>query len=132
MDRSWDWHRLVATAGSVLGPDLRSLARRLQRPVTVRVTVMEDDSRAHAYSFAGDNWYERYEGHGAKWKIVEHLKDVDGMDDRWAIVHLACDLSPAEAHGLTARDLASTLIKFNDIRRRLRGRVREGRRVLDG
>jgi hypothetical protein len=120
MDRSWDWHRLVANAGSVLGPDIRSLGRRLQRPVTVRVNVSGDASNA-AYTFAGGNWYERYEGHGAKWRVVEHLKDVDGMDDQWAIVHLACDLSPAEAHGLTGRDLASALIKFNEIRQRLRG-----------
>jgi hypothetical protein len=126
MDRSWDWHRFVTNAGSVLGPDMRSLARRLQRPVTVRVTVLGDGSRAQAYSFAGGNWYERYEGHGAKWRIIEHLNEVDRMDDQWAIVHLACDLSPAEAHGLTARDLASTLIRFNDIRRRVRGLLQAG------
>jgi hypothetical protein len=63
----------------------------------------------------------RYEGHGTKRRIVEHLKEVDGMDDQWAM-HLACDLSPADAHGLTARDLVSTLIKFNDIRKRILGR----------
>ncbi len=81
-----------------------------------------EGSREKAYSFAGGDWYERYEGHGTKRRIVEHLNEVDGMDDRWAIVHLACDLSPADVHGLTARDLASTLIKFNDIRKRIRGR----------
>jgi hypothetical protein len=44
------------------------------------------------------------------------------MHDHWAIVHLACDLSPTEADGLTAVDVAGTLIKFNEIRKRLRGR----------
>jgi hypothetical protein len=43
------------------------------------------------------------------------------MDDQWAIVHLACDLSRDEADGLTALDLASILITFNEIRRRVRG-----------
>ena len=125
MDSSWDWHRLIANAGTILGPDIRSLARRLQRPVTLRVTrtsVSGEGSKTTAYSFAGGNWYERYEGHGAKRRIVEDLNKVDGMDDHWAIVHLACDLSPAEADGLTAVDVARTLIKFDEIRKRLRGR----------
>jgi hypothetical protein len=124
MDKSWDWHRLVANAGTVLGPDIRSLGKRLRQPVTLRVTrtpVSGEGSKTNAYSFSGGNWYERYEGHGAKGRVIKHLTDVDGMDDHWAIVHIACDLSPADAEGLTASDVASTLIKFNDIRKRLRG-----------
>ena len=76
-----------------------------------------------AYSFDGDEWHERYVGHGSKRTMIQHLKDVGGLGDHWAIMHLACDLSPAEAHGLTARSLASTLVKFNDIRKRLRGEL---------
>jgi hypothetical protein len=122
MDRTWDWHRLVANADTIVGGDTHSLARRLRaQPLTLRVTVLGKRSGERCYSFAGTNWYERHEGHGSESRIVEHLNEVDGMDDKWAIVHLACDISPAEADGLTARDLASTLIKFNDIRKRLRG-----------
>ena len=126
MDSSWDWHRLVANAGTILGP--MTFVRSpdgYQWPVTLRVTrtpVSGEGSKTNAYSFAGVNWYERYEGHGAKSRIVEDLNKVDGMDDHWAIVHLACDLSPAEADGLTAVDMARTLIKFDEIRKRLRGR----------
>lgn len=125
MDSSWDWHRLVANSKTILGPDVRSLARRLPWPVTLRVTrtpVSGEGSKTDAYSFAGGNWYERYEGHGDKSRIIEDLNKVDGMDDYWAIVHLACDLSPAEADGLTAVDLARTLIKFDEVRKRLRDR----------
>jgi hypothetical protein len=123
MDSSWDWHHFVANAETILRSDIPALATRLQRPVTLRVTLPAVDSRSRAYSFAGGGWYERWEGHGTERRIVEHLNEVHGMDDQWAIVHLACDLSPADAHGLTARDLAKTLVGFNDIRKRIRGRV---------
>jgi len=101
---------------------MRSLGRRLGRPITVRVNLSGDALKG-AYTFEGGNWYQRHEGHGAKWRLVEQLNDVDGMDDQWTIVHLACDLTPDEADGLTARDLASTLVQFNQIRTRLRGRA---------
>jgi hypothetical protein len=124
MDSTWDWHRLMARAGTILG-DVRPLAKRLQQPVTLRVTrtpVSGEGSITDAYSFAAGNWYERYQGHADKKRIIAHLKEVDGMDDHWAIVHLACDLSPAQADGLTAVDVARTLITFDEIRRHLRGR----------
>ena len=126
IDRTWDWHRLIANAETILGPDIRSMASRLRWPVTLRVKrtrVTADGSTTQAYSFANGNWYQSYEGHGAESKIVKHLKKVDGMHDHWAIVHLACDLDPKEADGLTARDLAATLIMFNNIRKRLRGQA---------
>jgi hypothetical protein len=115
-------NRTIANADKVLGPDMRSLGRRLGRPITVRVNLSGDALKG-AYTFEGGNWYQRHEGHGAKWRLVEQLNDVDGMDDQWTIVHLACDLTPDEADGLTARDLASTLVQFNQIRTRLRGRA---------
>jgi hypothetical protein len=126
MDRTWDWHHLIANAKTILGPDIRSMASRLRWPVTFRVRhtpVTADGSTTQAYSFANGKWYERYEGRGAESKIVKHLKKVNGMQDHWAIVHLACDLDPKEADGLTARDLAATLILFNNIRKRLRGQA---------
>jgi len=100
IERSWDWYRLIANAKTILGPDIRSMAGRLQWPVTLRVKrtrLTAEGSTTQAYSFANGNSYERYEGHGAKWKIVEHLNEVDRMHDHWAIVHLACDLAPRES-----------------------------------
>jgi hypothetical protein len=123
MDKTWDWHRLVPNAGKILGRDVRDLSGRLRRPVTLRVSVSGKPSIDRAYSFDGDEWHERHVGHGAKRTIVEHLKDVGDMEEHWAIVHVACDLSPSEADGLTARDVASTLVRFNDIRKRLRGEL---------
>lgn len=76
MSSSWDWHRLVANAGTILGSDIRSLGGRLKLPVTLRVTrtpVSGENSKTDAYSFVDGNWYERYVGHGTKRRIVEHL-----------------------------------------------------------
>jgi hypothetical protein len=124
MNRSWDWHRLIANAERFL-IDVEELDKRFKiQPLTLRVTVTPASGRGSkttAYSFVNGVWYERYVGHATPRKIVQHLRNVDGMDDHWAIVHVACDLSPKEIDGWTARKLASTLIKFNAIRRRLRG-----------
>lgn len=104
IDRSWDWHRLITSATTILGPDIRSMASRLPWPVTLRVKrtrLTAEWSTTQAYSFANGNWYERYEGDGAKWRIVEHLNEVDRMHDHWAIVHLACAWPREKADGLT-------------------------------
>jgi hypothetical protein len=102
MSRSWDWHRLIANAEGFLS-DVEDLGERFKRqPLSLRVTVTPASGRGSkttAYSFVEGAWYERYVGHGTSRKIVQHLRDVNGMDDHWAIVHLSCDLSPAEADG---------------------------------
>ena len=124
MSRTWDWRHLVANAEGFLG-DVEELGKRFKtHPLTLRVTVTPASGRGSkttAYSFVNDGWYERYVGHATPRKIANHFREVDGMHDHWAIVHVAWDLSPEEADGWTARKLASTLIKFNGIRRRLRG-----------
>ena len=126
MNSTWDWHRLVAHAERIIGSDVKALGKRVKEPLTLRITstpASGGGSKTTAYSFVDGKWYERYEGHGTERKIVQHLKDVNGMHDHWAIVHLACDLSPEQVDRRTAAELAATLVKFNGVRRRLRGLV---------
>lgn len=124
MDSRWDWHRLVADSETILDRDVRRLAIRLKRPVTLRIKCKTANAQAwglDAFSCVNGQWHHRYEGHTDAERITRQLRKIHANRDQWAIVHLACDLSPEEADGLTATKIAGTLMRFNEIRKRLRG-----------
>jgi hypothetical protein len=123
MDGRWDWHTFITTSGRIVGSDVGDLARKLKRPITLRSkrkTQTDEAWTTDSFSFVSGNWYNRHEGHFDQDRIVKHLNQVNRERDQWAIVHLACDLSPDDADGLTATDIAAKLLLFNRIRNRLR------------
>lgn len=77
--------------------------------------------QARAFSLINGDWYERYVGRVTPQKIADHVRDVDGQRDTWAIVHFATDITASQADGLTPSQVANALFSFNSIRRRVRG-----------
>jgi hypothetical protein len=123
MDPTWEWHGLMENAERVLGSDVRAVAKRLKRPITLRIRTKAETERAwslEAFSFVERDWYHRFEGHTSKQKIVDHLQGIHAEPSRWAIAHIACDLYETEAHGSKAVDIASILIAFAEMRQRIR------------
>ena len=123
--RSWDWQRFVGTHAAVLKKDVPSVASNLQQPLTVRFQVkrqrevLEDESRT--FSFVKGHWFERHKGRAKATQIAEHLVALDQRMDLWVIVHFAVDLSLRAADDLSAVEVAQLLLRFEPIRRRLRG-----------
>ena len=123
MDSRWHWHRLVADSEPILNRDVGRVASRLKRPVTLRLKYKTANARAwelDAFSWVKGQCHHRYEGHTDAERITTQLRKIHAGRDQWAIVHLACDLFPEEADGLTATKIARRLMAFNEIRKRLR------------
>lgn len=125
--KDWDWTRLVRDIDLVLTEGVVAAADALRGPITVRVRTKSPTEagenagwQARAFSLIDGDWYERYVGKVQPPKIADHIREVDGCNDAWAIVHFATDITGAEADGLTAGQLAKTLFDFNPIRQRLR------------
>ena len=88
----WDWPRLVRDIELVLADDVAAAARATQGAITVRirtksVTAGEEAGwQARAFSLIDGDWYERYVGRVQPQKIADHVRELDGQRDVWAIV----------------------------------------------
>jgi len=126
--RSWDWPRLVIGIADILSDEVPAASKALDASVHVRIWTRKrpDNDRSgwyvRAFSFVDDEWFERHAGRVRVdvEAIVDYLRELDGTLDEWAIVHLARDFSPAEVDGMSPSDVASILMRFNGLRRRLR------------
>jgi hypothetical protein len=125
MNSGWDWHRLLANSEAIFDGAAGRLAKRLKRPITLRIKTKTAKAKGwelEAYSCIQSHWHHRHEGHIDAKRIMRRLEKIDADHKQWAIVHLACDLSRKEAHGLTAADIAARLVVFDEIRKRVRER----------
>ena len=124
--RTWDWPRLVQYFPNILATEVVAAAASLRGSVNVRIrskSFADPDTTAwetRTFSLVDGSWFERHRGHTEPAVISEHVRELNGQPDSWAIVHFACDLSPAETDGLTASGAADILMAFNSVRRRLR------------
>ena len=128
MDRQvWDWPRFVGHVEQVLSSDVPAAAATLGEAVTIRIStklVVDGERRGwetRAFSFLDGTWFERYVGGIQAAEIANHVHELDPQENLWAIVHFARDIGPAEAEGLSAQQLAKTLLAFDSIRKRLKG-----------
>lgn len=69
-----------------------------------------------------EQWFERHAGRVRvePEAIIEHVRELDGLRDTWAIVQFSRDFGPGEADGMSPSKVAGILIGFNELRRRLR------------
>jgi len=122
----WDWARLVLYIELVLAEDVAAAATATGGSITLRIRTRSgaagDDVgwKSRAFSLVDGDWCERYVGRVQPERIADYVRDLDGRRDTWAIVHFATDITPGEADGLTASQVANTLFSFNPIRKRLR------------
>lgn len=130
--RVWDWPRLVDNLRDALATDVPKIAAALGAPIQVRVrrgARWEGDRRwwqTRAFSFVDGRWFERNAGRVRVEveTIVDHVREVDGRKDLWAIATITRDLGPAEAEGMTPDEVAGILLRFSGTRKRFRGGAR--------
>ena len=128
MDRhTWDWPRLPDNIDEVLATDVVEAAQGISGPVNLRINskrVVDGESlgwEMRAFSIVEGTWYERYVGAVTPDTIASYIRGVDERRDSWVIVHFGEDLAPTEAEGLSPEQTAVKLMRFNPVRRRLRG-----------
>ena len=121
--RTWDWQRLVDHRVEMLQTDVPEVARALSRAVNIRVRSYSPGHTPRAecrtFSFVSDRWFKRHHGTAEVLTIASHLETLDRCVDQWVDVYCGIDLDPAAAEGLTAEAIASLLLRFNLIRRKL-------------
>jgi hypothetical protein len=122
---SWDWQQLVNSATDVVEEDIPAIADRLKQPVTVRFrrhdhneTILE----RRAFTVEFHKWHERRKGQAGTQLIAEYISELDKFQNQWVIAHAAIDLSPSVAQGMSAGEIASLLVQFEPLRKRLRRR----------
>jgi hypothetical protein len=127
LDRtSWDWRKLTRLTSDVLNSDVRDVSTAFQRPITLSFRVARDgrlfEEESKAFTFVDDRWFERHRGKAAASDIVNHIASLDLQKDRWVVASFGIDFGPSEVDGFSADQIASLLIRFEPLRRRLRGR----------
>ena len=135
LDRgTWDWQRFVSCCSTVFTDDIPALAANLEQPLTVRYRVarghsaLEDDSRA--FSYVDRSWFDRHRGHIGVPDILAHVEVVDKYPDCWVSAYFSLDISDQVAGGMSPSAVADLLVRFDPLRRRLRGQpVSAGERV---
>lgn len=127
-DRSqWDWQRLAESRSEIVSRDVPTVAKSLGMPLNLRFRVHVDDredvDNSRAFSYVGSQWFWRHKGTTPPQDIADHIDLLDQQRGSWVDTFLAVDLAPAEVDGMSAREVALLLVKFEPIRRRLRGRA---------
>jgi Ribbon-helix-helix protein, copG family len=133
MDRAvWDWPRLVERIPEILSTEVPTVAASLQAPVNVAVwskeSAVEDKIagwQTRAFSFVDGQWFERRASSVvvSPETITAHIQALDHGVDTWVILHIARDLGVREADSMSPAQAADILLRFNDIRRLLRGEI---------
>jgi hypothetical protein len=125
MDRkSWDWPKLLKRAGQLLTEDVRTSAKKCDRPVCIRIVSHQpslDEVRRHSRTFVlfQDRWFERHVGTSDTKKVTAYLGEVDKRRDSWVVVYIGCELSPTEVEGMEPAQVADALMCFANVRERL-------------
>jgi hypothetical protein len=124
MDRAtWDWQRLIEGRLVVLAL-VPEIAARVQRPVSLRLRVYHAGQlclgESLTFNFVDGQWFRRHRGNTDMASIASHLEAVDQQIDRWVDLYFAVDLGPSVVEGMSAADVASLLLRFQQIRQQLR------------
>lgn len=127
----WDWDRVLRVAEHILSVDVPSISALLNAPIHLRILsrVRSEESavgwHSDAFSFVEERWFARHRGRvrTSVDEIVGTLRELDGRQDAWGIVHIARDFAPLEVEGMSPSEVASVLLHFDGIRRQLRGQT---------
>ncbi len=90
------------------------MSKRGQNPGLVRLW-----NPAAAFVLLDSHWFRRHQGRTTPAEIVQHVRALDSERSLWVNLNMSDDLSPAEAHGLTAPEVAHRLLTFDRIRQRI-------------
>lgn len=129
MDRLvWDWPRLTEHISTICSTDVVEAAAKLPepKPINIRTRSQRYETKGlecwktRIFSYVDDQWFERYKGRVQPEIISSYIHELDRQRDSWVNVYFACDFGPKEVDDLSDFEVATILIAFDSIRRRLR------------
>ncbi len=124
--RSWDWPNFRRRTRQILMRDIPRCSQALGRPVSLRLIVIPWEKRparereTHTFVCDGNAWFRRRKGHAQINDIRDLITDLDGGKDHWVNAHIVCDLAGSDIQGMTAEEVAGTLLTLSPIRDRIR------------
>lgn len=126
--KTWDWQRFKDRGRDTLATDVPECASLVSRPIMIRFYVHKydrgevTDRERRTFTFNNGDWFERGIGKITESTILDYVRDLDQREDWWVDTYLCCDLFPNEVDGMKADIIASILLKFDAIRKRIRPR----------
>jgi len=123
MDRSlWDWPRFVERSSELMSAAVPACVGN-QAPFDVLTLRLEiGGERPEAFTFTDRDWYSRRVGAADVPSIVERIRELDAMKDRWVTAWLSFDLAASEAAAMSADEVAAGLLRLEPVRQAVRRR----------